>query len=205
MSNVHIPPRTISIPHVKRLAIVYHNLGNWSSQYYKVPGHSLITSVVGFLVFDASNVKARIERNISLGLLGKKTIAVSFPDLVMMQKDMISAAKCVEFSSNGTVYFNKMVSPNLCYGSDQGHFSVVVGVERKRKPWYLWVIGTVLGCSVMVLVAYCGVAVARRLEKKEIQSMEKQGDDAEILYSRWIGRSKLPSATGTRTQPDLEN
>lgn len=204
VSNFHIPPRTVSIPHVKRLTIVYHNLGNWSSSYYNVPGYSLVTSVVGFLVFDASNVGAKSARNISLGLMEEEAITVSFPGLVL-PRGMISAAKCVAFGSNGTIDISGMISPNVCYGSDQGHFSVVVGLERKQKPWYLWVTGTVLGCGVLVLVAYSVVVVGRRLKTKEIESMEKHAEDAEILDNRWIGSSKLPSATITRTQPDLEN
>ncbi|XP_039004140.1 uncharacterized protein LOC120131138 [Hibiscus syriacus] len=35
---VKIPPSVRTLPCVKRLAIVYDNMGNWSSEYYHVPG-----------------------------------------------------------------------------------------------------------------------------------------------------------------------
>ncbi|GLT90814.1 hypothetical protein SLE2022_087310 [Rubroshorea leprosula] len=202
-SNIHIPTRTISVPHVRRMAIVYQNLGNWSSQYYRVPGYSLITSVVGFLVYDASNVRARGIRNISLSLMGKP-ISVYFANLTL-HHDMISAAKCVAFRPNGAIYFSDMISPNVCNATDQGHFSIVVGLERKHKRWYLWVVGIVLGCGGLVLMGYFAVVLIRHWQTKEIQAMEKHADDGEIFCNRWIGNSKLPSATVTRTQPDLEN
>ncbi|KAL4385787.1 hypothetical protein GQ457_15G019530 [Hibiscus cannabinus] len=34
-SFIEIPPRVITMPHVKRLALVYHDLGKWSSKYYQ--------------------------------------------------------------------------------------------------------------------------------------------------------------------------
>lgn len=204
LSDFYIPPRTLSVPHVKRLAIVYQNLGNWSSNYYKAPGYSFLASVIGFLVFDASNVSAGSMKNISLNLMGKP-VSMSFPNLILPH-DMISAARCVAFSSNGTVHFSDVIFPNMCYTSDQGHFSIVLGVERKKRPWYICVIGTVLGCAALVLVGYFAVAFLRRLRGKESESMEKQGVDGEILDRRWIGSSsKLPSATMTRTQPEIEN
>lgn len=70
-SNFQIPSRTRTMPHVKRLAIVYQDLGNWSDHYYSVPGYSMVTSVVGFMIFNASNASARSLKRISLDTRGR--------------------------------------------------------------------------------------------------------------------------------------
>ncbi|KAJ6320265.1 hypothetical protein OIU77_010427 [Salix suchowensis] len=57
-SSFYIPPRVTPFPFVKRLSIVYQNLGNWSTLYYRVPDYSLVAPVVGFMAYDASNSSA---------------------------------------------------------------------------------------------------------------------------------------------------
>ncbi|XVF51377.1 hypothetical protein PTKIN_Ptkin04bG0180300 [Pterospermum kingtungense] len=203
-SSFSIPARTLPLPHVRRLAIVYENLGNWSSQYYRVSGYSLVASVVGFMVFDASNPRAKSLRSISLDTMGKP-ILIHFPNLQYPDGMNSAAARCAAFSSNGTVQFRDKMLPNECYSSDQGHFSVVVGMKRKQRPWYPWVIGVVLGFGALVLTGYFGLVFIRLLKTKRIQAMERQADEGVIFDSRWVGSSKMPSAAVTRTQPVLEN
>ncbi|XVF10477.1 hypothetical protein REPUB_Repub07fG0186400 [Reevesia pubescens] len=205
LSSFHIPSMTVPVPHVRRLAIVYQNLGNWSSHYYRVPGYSLVTSVVGFMVFDASDARAKSLRSISLDTMGKPT-SVHFSNLKYNDGMNSASARCAVFSTNGTVHFSDMILPNVCYTSDQGHFSIVVQLKRKQRPWYPWVIGVVLGFSVLVLTGYFGlVFIIKLLKTKRIQAMERQADEGVIFDSRWVGCSKMPSATVTRTQPVLEN
>ncbi|KAK6263190.1 hypothetical protein QUC31_009006 [Theobroma cacao] len=204
LSSFHIPSRTVPVPHVRRLAIVYQNLGNWSSHYYKVSGYSLITSVVGFMVFDASNTRAKSLRNISLDTMGKP-ISIHFSNPKFPDGMESTVARCVGFSTKGTVHFSDMILPNVCYTSDEGHFSVVVRLKRKHRPWYPWVIGVVLGSSGLIFTAYFGLVFIRLLKTKRIQAMERQADEGVIFDSRWVGSSKMPSATVTRTQPVLEN
>ncbi|KAL8543497.1 hypothetical protein ACS0TY_004151 [Phlomoides rotata] len=57
-SNFIIPPKTLPVPYVKRLVIVYHNLGNCSSLYYNLSGYTLKSPVVGFLVYNASRLSS---------------------------------------------------------------------------------------------------------------------------------------------------
>ncbi|XVF13028.1 hypothetical protein REPUB_Repub08aG0172100 [Reevesia pubescens] len=204
LSSFHIPSRTVPVPRVRRLAIVYQNLGNWSSHYYRISGYSLITSVVGFMVFDASNTKAKSLRSISLDTIGKP-MSIHFSNLKYPDGMNSGAARCAVFCTNGTVHLSDMILPNVCYTSDQGHFSVVVGLERKQRPWYPWVIETVLGFAGLVLTGYFGLVFIRLLKTKRIQAMERQADEGVIFGSRWVGSSKMPSATVTRTQPVLEN
>ena len=205
-SSIHIPSRTMSVPHVKRLAIVYQNLGNWSSHYYGVPGYSLITPVVGFMVFDASNnASAKSIRKLNLNTTGKP-ILIHFPNLTLPE-GMISKKRCVAFNGNGTFYLSEMSLPGICSSGDQGHFSVAIPVESKQKRrWYLWVVGGfVLGIPGILLTGYAGMVSVRILKTKKIQVMERQSDEDLILESRWVGSSKMPSAAVTRTQPVLEN
>ncbi|XP_050250716.1 uncharacterized protein LOC126697677 [Quercus robur] len=202
-SIIHIPSRTMSVPHVKRLAIVYQNLGNLSSHYYGMPGYSLITPVVGFMVFDASNVSDKSVRKLNLSTMGKP-ILINFSSLTP-SGDMISKRRCIAFNGNGTVNLSEMKLSGFCHFRDQGHFSVGVPLESKQSRWYLWVVGFVLGIPGIVLMGYAGMVSARILKTKKIQVMERQADEDLILESRWVGSSKMPSAAVTRTQPVLEN
>lgn len=206
-SFFHIPSRTMPVPHVRRLAIVYQNLGNLSSQFYGVKGYSPVTPVVGFLVFDASNVSAKSIRKLSLNTMGKP-ISIHFPSFALSE-GMMSKTRCVAVNGNGTVYLSEMSLPaaGVCYCRDEGHFSIVVPVKRKKLEglWYLWVVGFVVGISGLVVMGYAGMASVRILKTKKIQVMERQADEDLILESRWVGCSKMPSAAVTRTLPVLEN
>ncbi|XVE57996.1 hypothetical protein DITRI_Ditri04bG0134700 [Diplodiscus trichospermus] len=203
LSSFRIPSQTVPVPHVRRLAIVYQNLGNWSSHYYRVSGYSLITSVVGFMVFDASNNRAKSLKSISLDTKGKP-ISIHFSNLKYPDGMHSGAARCAAFSTNGTVHFSDTILPDVCHSSDQGHFSVVVRLKREHRPWYPWVIGIVLGFAGLVLAGYFGLVFIKLLKTKRIQAMERQADGV-IFHSRWVGSSKMPCATVTRTQPVLEN
>ncbi|KAJ6426508.1 hypothetical protein OIU84_022163 [Salix udensis] len=183
-SNFQIPSRTMALPHVRRLAIVYQDLGNWSSRYYSVPGYSMIAPVVGFMVFNASNARAKRIRK---------------------------GAKCVSFSASGAFHLSEINQLNECDSQDHGHFSIVVPEERRGKDrrrqslWYLWVIGFALGFSVVAFLGYFGMVSLKLLKTKKIQVMERQADEDLVLETIWVGSSKMPSAAVTRTQPNLEN
>ncbi|KAL5052903.1 hypothetical protein RYX36_033585 [Vicia faba] len=201
-SYFRIPPRTVAIPRVRRVAIAYQNLGNWSSHYYNLPGYSLISSVVGFMVFDASNVRDKSFKNLTLNTMGQP-ISIQFPNVISMS-GINSKARCVTFKGNGTFQLTMMSSPGVCHSRDQGHFSVVLPTE-KRRLWYIWVIGCVLGFFGLIILGYVGFSSMRLLKTKKIQAMEKQAIEDMVLENRWVGDSKMPSATVTRTQPVLES
>ncbi|KAG5526310.1 hypothetical protein RHGRI_032555 [Rhododendron griersonianum] len=57
-SYIHIPRKTLPVPYVRRISLVYLDFGNWSSYFDKVKGYSLVSSVVGFMAFDASNISS---------------------------------------------------------------------------------------------------------------------------------------------------
>ncbi|KAJ0105467.1 hypothetical protein Patl1_17592 [Pistacia atlantica] len=202
-SNFHIPSRTITEPHARRLAIVYQDFGNWSSHYYSVPGYSIVTPVIGFMVFDAWNIRAK--RKLSLNTMGKPIVIRFFNS--SLSDGRVSKAKCVTFSPNGTLLMTEMSVPNVCYSQDQGHFSIVVPLNLKKKHalWYLWVIGFGLGFAGLILIGYVGILSMKALKTKKIQVTERQADEDFVLDTIWVGRSKMPSATVTRTQPTLED
>lgn len=207
LSYLNIPSGTISLPHVRRLALVYQDLKNWSSHYYSVQGYSLISSVVGFMVFDASNSSAKSFTEVSLNTMGKP-ILIHFRNLTLAESTK-SETRCVTFAANGTTYLSEMIFLGVCHSREQGHFSVVVPessrVSRKQKIWHWWLTGFVLGFIALVLVGFAGIVSVRLLRTKKIQIMERQAEEDLVLASRWVGQSKMPSAAVTRTQPVLEN
>ncbi|XP_021890958.1 uncharacterized protein LOC110809437 [Carica papaya] len=203
-NNLHFPSTTFSVPYVRRLAIVYQQLGNWSSLYYNVPGYSLITYFVGFMVFDVSNVTADTKSMTRISVRTKwKPILIKFSDLRFPDGMSLSKAKCVAVYNNGTFELSELKFSNVCYGWSDGYFSIVAPLKNKKKKvvWYLGVIGF----GGLILIGYLGMKVLRLLKTKKIQIMERQADEGLVFDSRWIGTSKMPSATVTRTQPVLEN
>ncbi|XP_062076031.1 uncharacterized protein LOC133780176 [Humulus lupulus] len=206
-SYFSIPSRTISLPHVRRLALVYQDMKNWSSHYYTVPGYSLITSVVGFMAFDASNSSADSFTKVNLTTMGKP-ISIHFRHLTLAESTK-SETRCVTFAANGSSYLSEMSSFGECQSREQGHFSVVIpegnSVQRKQNVWHWWLTGFILGFIVLVLLGFAGIFFMRILRTKKIQIMERQADEDLVLTSRWVGQSKMPSAGVTRTQPVLEN
>ncbi|KAF8412159.1 hypothetical protein HHK36_000116 [Tetracentron sinense] len=202
-SNFRMPPKIIPMPFVRRIAIVYQNLGNWSSHYYSLPGYSLISPVVGFLAYDAPNSSARWVRKLNLSVTGDP-ISIHFPQ-VSLPKGSNSTIRCVRFGAGGSVDFSKMTMPNVCYTRDQGHFSIVVPIKKKERQWKLWVVGFGCGFVGLVLVGLVGMVVFKFVKMKGIGEMERQADAGVAFETIWIGSSKMPSATLIRTQPVLEN
>ncbi|KAA8520906.1 hypothetical protein F0562_011579 [Nyssa sinensis] len=199
-SYFRIPSRSLPVPHVRRLVIVYQDLGNWSSYYYNVPGYSLTTCVIGFMFYDASNLSSRSVTQLDIDTLDKG-ISIHFPNFSLPK-----GARCATFSANGTVNLSDTSSPNACYSRIKGHFAIVAPLERKqRRVWDLWVIGFVLGFVGLILVSVAGAVLVKLLKAKKIHEMERQADKGVVLETIWIGRVKMPSATVTRTHPVLEN
>ncbi|RXH95674.1 hypothetical protein DVH24_008174 [Malus domestica] len=99
------------MPHVKRLAFVHQNLGNWSSHYYSLP------------VYDASNTSSKRTAKLSLNTMGKP-ILVQFPNLTLDRSTSV-AEKCASFFANGTVFLSEMRLP--------GYVGIVSSKRLKTK------------------------------------------------------------------------
>ncbi|CAI9784651.1 unnamed protein product [Fraxinus pennsylvanica] len=204
-TGFHIPPKSLPVPYVRRILIVYHNLGNWSSLYYNLSGYSLISPVVGFMVYDASHLSNR-NKNISkleLNTRGK-SISIEFHSS-MVDKGTQERVKCAAFDAYGKVFLSEMNLPNMCYSKTQGHFLIVIPNKNKQKVWVLWVIGFLFGLLGLILVGLAATLVAKSVADKRTQEMEKEADDGEFLDTYWIDSSKMPRAAVTRTSPVLES
>ncbi|KAL2544321.1 hypothetical protein Fot_13554 [Forsythia ovata] len=207
-SGFRIPPKSLPVPYVRRILIVYHNLGNWSSIYYNLSGYSLISPVVGFMVYDASHLSS-INRNFSkLELNTKgKSISIEFHTSTLARGTQ-ERGKCAAFNAYGKVFLSEMNLPNVCYSKTQGHFSMVIpnkNNKNKQKVRVLWVTGFLFGFLGLILVGLAATMVVKSVAEKRTQEMEKEADDGEFLETYCIDSSKMPRASVTRTNPVLES
>nr|XP_016449327.1 PREDICTED: uncharacterized protein LOC107774345 [Nicotiana tabacum] len=202
-SGFSIPPRTIPVPYVKRIHILYNDLGNLSSHYFNISGYNLLTSVIGFMVYDAPSHISSITNLTKLDLkpMGQP-ISIEFKNLTEMKE----RTKCVMFDENGKVSLSEMRFPNLCYTRNHGHFSIVLPLEIKKKKriWGFLVIGFVIGLLGLALVAAVGKMVLGIFKAKKTCEMEREAEEGEFLETVVVGKSKMPIAMVTRTHPVIE-
>lgn len=220
-------PGVIEQPYVKRLVLVYQNLGNWSERYYPLPGYLYLAPVLGLLVYDASNLSAKNLPELDIVASGQP-ISIEFSDVKLAPVG--SVPKCVWFDLHGVVDFSNVVSGNRCSTVQQGHFSIVVestapppapvspapsnvrprpkhrDKNKKKKDSKVWIIvGSVVGG--LVLLSLLGVLILwlrRYQRKKRMRNMEKAAEVGEALHMASVGSTKAPAAMVTRTQPTLE-
>ncbi|KAF5189242.1 hypothetical protein FRX31_021170 [Thalictrum thalictroides] len=207
-SEFRLPQRILPVPFVNRLDIVYQNLGNWSSTYYSVPGYSMVTPVVGFMVYNATNTTSNNISKLNISVMDKP-ISIQYPQLLLPQGSNSSTVKCVHFVEDGSTELSDMSLDNVCTTRDQGHFSVVIPLAKqgktKERLWKWLVIGFALGFAGLVLFGLIGISVFKCVNKKRLAKMEKQANEGMSFENIWIGMSRMPSASATRTQPVLEH
>ncbi|KAE8723287.1 Detected protein of unknown function [Hibiscus syriacus] len=208
---VKIPPSVRTSPYVKRLAMVYDNLGNWSSKYYHVPGYSLVSPVIGFEVYDYTDLTVG---NLALNVTGG-SISIRFPYLKTKEKN-VTRLKCIGFRNNGSVEFKNVTERDVCVTENTGHFCVMIPYssppsspsmpQKKGRVWKWWVIEFGLGAVGLAVLVTAGVAVSRWWRKRKIKDMEKESDSSVALDTFWVrGDLKMPCASMIRTQPALEH
>ncbi|OIT31330.1 PREDICTED: uncharacterized protein LOC109208836 [Nicotiana attenuata] len=209
-SFFHIPPSVLPWPFVKRFDIIYENLGNWSSKYYDVPNYTFVTPVIGFLAFDANRSRENYGM-VELNIMANH-ILVHFPHISLPQDQNKNVTmKCVRFVTNGSIEFSNVTMNNSCISRGQGHFSIVIPSlkpeekEKKRGQWKWWVIGFGVGVVGLILLIFIGILVYKCVRLKRRKKMERQSEKSEALDTVWVGNSRMPSASGIRTQPVLEN
>ena len=69
---------------------------------------------------------------------------------------------------------------------EQGHFSVVLPLEKKQLLWYMWVTACVLGFFGLITLGYVRFSSMRLLKTQKTQAMEKQAVEDMGLESRWM-------------------
>ncbi|KAL0347747.1 UNVERIFIED_CONTAM: hypothetical protein Scaly_1790700 [Sesamum calycinum] len=203
-SSFSIPPWVLPWPFTKRVDLVYQNLGNLSSSYYNVPNYTFVAPVIGFLAYDPNRSSASYGL-IELHLLSDDPIIVRFPN-ISTHEDGNVTMKCVRFDVNGTLEFSNVTVKSSCIGRRQGHFSVVVPYQPNqaiRKNY--WVMGIAAGVVGLVLLLVIGILAYRWIKGKRIKKMERSSERSEGLDTIWVGRSRMPFASGIRTQPAIEN
>ncbi|XP_043725515.1 uncharacterized protein LOC122672046 [Telopea speciosissima] len=225
-----IPTGVVVRPYVERLVLVYQNLGNWSADYYPVPGYMYLAPVVGLLGYDASNLSATnlVELNVTTS---GQPISVRFS--VVRSVPVGSTARCVRFDLQGTTIFSNVTSGNVCSTNEQGHFGIVAestapspapvlqpppasllppaqspssngGLSNNDKMW--WKIVGSVGGSILVLslllILVLGIRKYKR--RKAMEEMEERSEYGEALQIANIGPVRAPMARGTRTPPETE-
>lgn len=199
-----IPTGVIETPYVKRLVLVYQNLGNWSELYYPLPSFTYLAPVLGLLVYNASNLSATNLPELNI-VASQNPIMVDFSN--MGQGPSGSTPKCVWFNLQGSVNFSNMSLGNKCSTTQQGHFSVVVeSVRGKGNPRKVWIIvgSAVGGLLLLILLAILGLWAKKQRKKKTISRMERAAEAGEGLRTVPLRDTRVPAAIGTRTQPVLE-
>ncbi|KAK4800813.1 hypothetical protein SAY86_021300 [Trapa natans] len=198
-----IPRGVIETPYVKRLVLVYQNLGNWSEIYYPLSNFTYLAPVLGLLAYDASNLSATNLPELSI-VASRDPITVHFSSIGLAPSG--STPKCVWFSLQGSVNFSNMTSGSRCSTTQQGHFSVVVESVGKGKSRKVWIIvGSVVGGIVLlILLAILGVWAERQWRKGNVSRMQEATAAGEPLEMRTLGDIRYPTAGPTRTQPALE-
>ncbi|XP_057432089.1 uncharacterized protein LOC130724835 [Lotus japonicus] len=216
-----IPIGVVEQPYVKRLVLVYHNLGNWSEDFYPLPGYSYLAPVLGLLSYSGANLTASELPELDIRA-SDKPIMIRFPDVKPAPYG--SVPKCVYFDLHGSVQFDILLPGNMCFSYHQGHFSIVVesddnapspapafaahimktGGKNKSKVWII--VGSLVGgCLLLVLLSVLVVRVRRAKRRMKIQELEWGADSNETLFMASIGSTKAPLALGTRTRPTIEN
>lgn len=120
-----VPPGIVAKPYVHRLVLVYHNLGNWSSNYCSNLGFGfkLVAPILGLLAYDYSNFSSGNIEEIDI-FATKKPISITFTSAVFPRA---LTPMCIWFHLNGTASVSNVSSyPNVCTTYNQGHFSLVV-------------------------------------------------------------------------------
>lgn len=221
-----IPTGVVVQPHVERVVLVYHNLGNSSDSYYPLPGYTYLAPVLGLLVYDAANLSAVGLQELDIIASGSP-ISVTFSDVRSVPAGS-AAPRCVVFDLNGVPQFRDLEATNLCSTYHQGHISIVVnsseiapapappgtisppipteGGHKKgsSKAWKIAV--SVVGAAVALgLLAALLLCLVRYKKDKKLEVMERNAEVGETLRMAQVGRTQAPVALGTRTQPVIEN
>ena len=216
-----IPTGVIVRPYVKRLVLIYQNLGNWSNLSYPLPGHTYLSPILGLLAYDAVNLSATNLSNLGIRA-SVNPIEIHFSNVKSVPDG--SVPMCVWFDLNGNVNFSNELSKHTCSTTQQGHFALVVespapspapsaptpspGSHKKKKKKNMkkvWIIvGSVMGGVLLLVLSAILLAWLRKCQQKKMEHMEKASEVGETLRMTSVGSAKAPAATVTRTQPILE-
>ncbi|WVZ88239.1 hypothetical protein U9M48_034782 [Paspalum notatum var. saurae] len=217
-----LPPGVVVEPYVERVVLVYHHLGS-PDRYYRLPGYTYLAPVLGLLAYDAANLSAVGLRELDL-VASASPISLAFGDVRAVPSGG-AAPRCVMFDLSGTPQFRDLEGTNVCSTYRQGHVSIVVnssevapapppiappiptaggGGKGGSKTWKIAVsvVGAAVGFGLLAALLLCLVRYKR---EKKLEVMERNAEVGETLRMAQVGRTQAPVASGTRTQPVIEN
>uniref|UniRef100_A0A1D1Y9B8 Putative receptor-like protein kinase At5g24010 n=1 Tax=Anthurium amnicola TaxID=1678845 RepID=A0A1D1Y9B8_9ARAE len=229
-----IPDGVIEQPYVERLALVYQNLGNWSSVYYQLPGYTFVAPVLGLLAYEATNLSATNLPELDI-VASKNPISIKFTDVDPAVSGVTT--KCVWFNlEDGQSQLNDTGPDNVCTTYGQGHFSIVVnsselapapapslapapspgqvlppsfsppGHTKKNRSNTWKIVGAVVGGFLaLILLTLLVLWIKRYRQNKNMKKMIQHAESGEVLQKHRIGDAQLPTASVVRTRPTLEN
>ncbi|KAM0853364.1 hypothetical protein ACQ4PT_051123 [Festuca glaucescens] len=223
-----LPTGVTAQPHVERVVLVYHDLGNWSEHYYPLPpGYTYLSPVLGLLAYDAVNLSA-------VGLPELSIVASASPILVSFSNVRAApsggpAPRCVWFDLDGAPQFrDPEASSNVCAAYRGGHFSIAVNSSEVAPPpapsaaiaplipdtggratgnsqaWKI-AVSVVGGAAALGLLASVLLCLVRYKRVKKLEVMERNSEVGETLRVAQVGRTQAPVALWTRTQPVIES
>lgn len=204
ISSIQIPPKVMPVPYIKRIALVYENLGNLSSSYFKAPNHKVVANVIGFHVYDATDTTSLGDEKLGFNVVNDP-ILIEFPPIKSKHKQV--TRKCAEFVHDKSPVITDMVG-DKCAVRHGGHFSVVVPLRRvkKRRRMMGWVAGTLAAVVGTFVVGCCAVVIVKCLGRRKIRKMQQEAEKEVALEATWISdESKMPTASPVRTKPALEH
>ncbi|XP_027333778.1 uncharacterized protein LOC113848457 [Abrus precatorius] len=205
-------------PHVERLVLVYQNLGNWSNKFYPLPGYSYLAPVLGLLAYNGANLSASELPELDIRASYYKPVLINFPDV--KPAPFGSFPKCAYFDLHGSVQFDILLPGNMCSTVQQGHFSIVVesnapsptssGVDQgggKNNFMLRIVVASVVAGILLLIMLVLLVAAGVRgtKQRSKILELERVAESNETLDITYIGDTKVPLASGTRTRPIIEH
>ncbi|XP_071687631.1 uncharacterized protein [Rutidosis leptorrhynchoides] len=218
----NIPVGVFLTPYVTRVVLVYQNLGNWSKDYYPLPGYLFLTPVVGILAYNASYFPAKRLPELNLRS-SENPIMIKFESFGVLANGVVP--KCVSFDLFGEIEFDHVVNGSVCLTVKEGHFGVVVEESAPAPENGLeepiavgsgggdvgnggeWWVGGVVGGGVMAgTVVMVMVWVVRRWRLQRMEGkMECAAEGGAPLSVAAVGNVMVPVAMQTRTKPILEN
>ncbi|GJT30790.1 putative concanavalin A-like lectin/glucanase domain-containing protein [Tanacetum coccineum] len=215
-------------PYVERLVMVYHNLGNWTTTYYTLPGYTYLAPVLGLLAYNGSDLSATNLPELDMWA-SDEAIIIKFGRITAIPDGLV--AKCVWFDLHGQVNFTNLESGNECWTFEQGHFSIVVendsptvpaprepvppappeapapSSRTKRNDSMVWaMVGSISGgIALLVLLGLLILWAWRYKKRKRMRELERAADAGEALRMTRVGSMRAPFALSTRTMPNIEH
>uniref|UniRef100_A0A0D9WM61 Legume lectin domain-containing protein n=1 Tax=Leersia perrieri TaxID=77586 RepID=A0A0D9WM61_9ORYZ len=208
---VTVPPRVVTAPFARRVAIVFLRFAANASPplFSPPPGYDLAAPVVAILAYDAASGS---NSPVSLRALGA-------PVRIEFNSSTAPTARCVTFAGGGgeaVATHDVAAGTSRCEVSGTGHYGLAVKKPAPapvntptstpvREKWWVWKVAVSAGgiaAASFVMISVAGVVRWRRRRRRE--EMERRAMGGEELGRMAVRGSRMPSAKMVRTRPEVE-